>query len=336
MYGLAVGIRRVDDTLPAPVYALLTGLNAATVGIIALAAVQLSQKAIKDKLTRILVFAGGTAGMLYNALWYFPLLMIGGGIVTVIWDGRKSIIRFFHTQSPDEEAGPTGLPGSAEMHHLSRASARSTPKSAHSRRPPAPDEVRSQEGLADTHADTYVSPPEEAVEQQSRIVPGILRNRIFGLKFGFCIALCFFLTFIPVMVLRGVLDEAPRGFRLFANMYLAGTIIFGGGPVVIPLLTEWVTFRSRMYATFEPHLMACNIGILSPKGGSLLETFSSASPSSKRSLAPTSTVSRRLLRPPFSRASYPLTLAAPRPQSPFISVPLPRPGHPSTPLWAPS
>lgn len=234
MYGLAVGIRRVDDTLPAPVYALLTGLNAATVGIIALAAVQLSRKAIKDRLTRILVFAGGTAGMLYNALWYFPLLMIGGGIVTVIWDCRKSIMRLFHKQSPDEEAGPAGLPGSTEMHNLSRASARSTPKSTLSHRPPASDEVLSQSGPADSHG----SPPEEAAEQQPSAVPGILRNRIFGLKFGFCIAICFFLTFIPIMVLRGVLDNAPRGFSLFANMYLAGTIIFGGGPVVIPLLTE--------------------------------------------------------------------------------------------------
>ena len=69
-------------------YALLTGLNAATVGIIALAAVQLSQKAITDQLTRILVFLGATAGMLYNALWYFPLLMFVGGTTTIIWDYR--------------------------------------------------------------------------------------------------------------------------------------------------------------------------------------------------------------------------------------------------------
>lgn len=32
----------------------------------------------------------------------------------------------------------------------------------------------------------------------------------------------------------------PLPLDLFANMYLAGTIIFGGGPVVIPLLREYV------------------------------------------------------------------------------------------------
>jgi len=86
MYALSLGVQRINDTLPGPVYALLTGLNASTVGIVALAAVQLAEKAIKDKLSRILVIAGACAGLCYNALWYFPLLIALGGIATVIWD----------------------------------------------------------------------------------------------------------------------------------------------------------------------------------------------------------------------------------------------------------
>ena len=88
MYGLSVGISRVGEVLPGLVYALLSGINAAIVGIIALAAVQLAQKAITDKLTRILVFLGATAGMPYNALWYFPLLTFLAGVVAVVWDFR--------------------------------------------------------------------------------------------------------------------------------------------------------------------------------------------------------------------------------------------------------
>jgi chromate transport protein ChrA len=42
------------------------------------------------------------------------------------------------------------------------------------------------------------------------------------------------------MVIRGRLEDPPRGVSLFANLYLAGTIIFGGGPVVIPLLREYI------------------------------------------------------------------------------------------------
>ena len=86
MWALAVGVSNIDDTLPAVVYALLSGLNSATVGIIALAAVQLSQKAITDGLTRVLVFLGATAGMLYNDLWYFPVLMLLAGITSFVFD----------------------------------------------------------------------------------------------------------------------------------------------------------------------------------------------------------------------------------------------------------
>ena len=51
------------------------------------------------------------------------------------------------------------------------------------------------------------------------------------------------------MVCRGIYGGQNYGFDLFANLYLAGTIIFGGGPVVVPLLREytvapgWVSSR---------------------------------------------------------------------------------------------
>ena len=66
---------------------------------------------------------------------------------------------------------------------------------------------------------------------------------------GLCICAAFFVTFIPLMILRSILKPSPLALRIFANIYLAGTIIFGGGPVVIPLLRDytvtpgWVTPR---------------------------------------------------------------------------------------------
>ena len=86
MYSLAIGISHVSNVLPLPVYALLSGLNAATVGVIAFAAVQLATKAITDPVSRLIVVFSACAGMCYNALWYFPILMVGGGISTVVWD----------------------------------------------------------------------------------------------------------------------------------------------------------------------------------------------------------------------------------------------------------
>jgi len=40
MYALSLGVQRIHDVLPPIAYAFLSGLNASTVGIVALAAVQ--------------------------------------------------------------------------------------------------------------------------------------------------------------------------------------------------------------------------------------------------------------------------------------------------------
>ena len=121
MYALSLGIQNIGQSLPLPVYALLSGLNASIVGIIALAAVQLADKAIRDKLTRIQVLFGACAGVCYNALWYFPMLMLAGGLASVIWDGwmaqrvrkLKMIWQSRHSRpaEPEEAAIPPSASG---------------------------------------------------------------------------------------------------------------------------------------------------------------------------------------------------------------------------------
>lgn len=66
MFGVALGIRNIQSQLPDLVYALLSGLNAATVGLIAVAGVQLSERAITDKMTRFLIAATASVGILYQ------------------------------------------------------------------------------------------------------------------------------------------------------------------------------------------------------------------------------------------------------------------------------
>ena len=190
-------------------YALLTGLNAATVGIIALAAVQLSQKAITDKLTRILVFLGATAGMLYNALWYFPLLMFVGGTTTIIWDYRwgQKLLRRLRPNTEATNRDSESNVNSVEM----REAASSNPSI---RRNPA----------RPTHSDRI--PPSNDVnlphEDEERTVPASMEMRVFTWEFGVTVIACFFVTFTIIMILRGILKNRPRGFNLFANLYLAG------------------------------------------------------------------------------------------------------------------
>ncbi|KAL7956287.1 hypothetical protein V8C34DRAFT_219305 [Trichoderma compactum] len=72
MFGLAIRVCNIGSALPRAVYFFLSGLDAATVGIIALAAMQLSKSTVTDNLTGTLVFLSSAAGMFYDALWYFP------------------------------------------------------------------------------------------------------------------------------------------------------------------------------------------------------------------------------------------------------------------------
>ncbi|PKS06153.1 hypothetical protein jhhlp_007470 [Lomentospora prolificans] len=227
MYGLSIGVSNIGDSLPRPAYALLSGLNASTVGIIALAAVQLSEKAITDKLTRILVFLGAAAGILYNALWYFPLLMFLAGLASVIHD-----FRWLH--------GPVKAVA-AWVSNLRKPNRAPEEESMEMATPPHPAAHQSESDPAQDQDDQPDS------DEDPRVVP---RDRIldFSWQFGVGLIVLFFLSFIAIMVLRGVLPGKPLLFSFFANMYLAGTIIFGGGPVVIPLLREYVVAENWVSA----------------------------------------------------------------------------------------
>lgn len=239
-YGLGVGVSKIADTLPAPVYALLSGLNGATVGIVALAAVQLSSKAITDKVTMVLVFLGGTSGMLYNALWYYPVLMFGGGCATVIWDYRwghrafQAVKAGMFRQTDGQRSGGEGGLQTVELQDIPEARVDASKNAAAPRR--ATTVITDLDGR-DMSAVEDNLPVEES---QERITPPGHKKQYLSWRFGITIVACFFMTFITIMTLRGTLHTPTRGFSLFANLYLAGTIIFGGGPVVIPLLREYV------------------------------------------------------------------------------------------------
>lgn len=244
MYALSLGVQKMPDRLPPIVYALLSGMNASTVGIIALAAVQLAEKAIKDRLTRILVIFGACAGLCYNALWFFPVLIVVGGIVTVMWDA------WLHQKIGKLRAGY------AAKRRRARDEAGDAEETTATQDVPPAEElsVRRPEAVrrkvqAGSSTDR-IMPVEDANEAQSepRTAPQSIetipvtdtKTHNISVKAGLALVAGFLLSFIVVMVIRGTLDARGLAFDLFANMYLAGTIIFGGGPVVIPLLRSYV------------------------------------------------------------------------------------------------
>lgn len=244
MYGLSIGVSNINERLPGPVYALLSGLNAATVGVIALAAVELSQKAITDKMTRVIVSLTAAAGMLYNALWYFPVLMVASGLATLVFDFRwihQSVAKMavaarrLRARQPPNRGTPDTQTGGIS-HQLDNLE---------SNPPLAPTSQTPISNLPVTGAEPYsnLDTNPSTAETEPRITPPSHHLSLpasLTWKTGAAIIASFLATFVLALVLRSTLHPAPLLYRLFANMYLAGTIIFGGGPVVIPLLREYV------------------------------------------------------------------------------------------------
>ncbi|QRV96295.1 chromate ion transporter [Ceratobasidium sp. AG-Ba] len=220
MYLLSLGVSRIDPILPGPVYALLSGLNASTVGIIALAGVQLARKAITDPLTRLIVLISACAGLCYNALWYFPTLMVIGGLASMIWDqllrGRVGRLR-----ARLQKRNNNSRSDEVESVPMETLDDRASTKSGVSR-------AAAQADVSNEDRSTSVDP---STMFSYHKVP---------LKAGIAIIVGFFAIFTTFMTLRGTLRNPPLQLQLFINMLLAGTIIFGGGPVVIPLLREYV------------------------------------------------------------------------------------------------
>jgi len=71
---LGVGVRSIPKDIPSIALATLTGLNAATVGLIALAAYNLSKSTITDRITRLVLFSSAAFGICYHAPWVRTLL----------------------------------------------------------------------------------------------------------------------------------------------------------------------------------------------------------------------------------------------------------------------
>ena len=262
MFGLATGIANVGEILPSPVYALLTGLNSATVGVIALAAVQLSDKAITDKLTRTIVFFSASAGILYTALWYFPVLLAAGACASIVYDYGwvQRAWKRLRGSKKDEEAPETEL---QDLRHANEQQPSVEHLGAQSSDPITPSLDEPQKVFLRHSANAQAAPSNLAPEQAPQPVSptaSVASTREhgstsaykpvapFSTRTAIIVLVTFLASFVAVVTVRGRLANPPRPFSIFANLYLAGTIIVGGGPVVIPLLstsfpTAWVSQR---------------------------------------------------------------------------------------------
>lgn len=272
MAALGAGVRKFPERLPPIVLALLTGLNAAAVGLIALAAFQLSNSSITDPVTRLLVLGSASFGICYHAPWMYPLLVFGGGLVTLAYDFRHRFVKSVSAklnirnrkaikqQSAVEVSSNNDSNQDIELEPISstrRASLDATDKKQPG---PAIQELPFQAGSSSaqgslrqrtsqnvaqsTNNTSQTNEAHAAAAAADHRTPIMVLNRRIALALG----ATFIVFVVAVVVTRSQLNSPPRTFDLFTNMMIAGVIIFGGGPVVIPLLRGYTVENGEYHS----------------------------------------------------------------------------------------
>lgn len=254
MAALGAGVRKFPERLPSIVLALLTGLNAAAVGLIALAAFQLSNSSITDSVSRLLVLASASFGICYHAPWMYPVLVFGGGFITLLFDFRHRIAKRVSTKLNFRNRTKANNNNAVEhaQHHSTQdieleqvnsvqrtsldkaqtpASVQELPFQASSSSAQGSLRQRNAQTVdrTTTNAQSTDSAHAAAVDRRT---PIMVLNRYFAIGLG----ALFIIFVVAVVVTRSQINNPPRALDFFTNMMIAGIIIFGGGPVVIPLL----------------------------------------------------------------------------------------------------
>lgn len=182
-------------------------------------------------------------GTCYSAVWLFPVLTFSGGLVTLAgsWGGwtklRKKLERNEKEKVTPVLDGGEELVLEERVGYVEVVPELTRVETVHlasdiSRLPtPPPD----QQLRRRTTRNSVVS----SADAKSITPPSPLRTPIkFHLSLIQIAVIMglFFSTIVVIVSLREKLHAPPRALQLFTNLFIAGSILFGGGPVVVPLL----------------------------------------------------------------------------------------------------
>ncbi|KAK3840259.1 MAG: chromate transporter-domain-containing protein [Linnemannia elongata] len=256
--GILIG--DVNETIPIWATRLEQGLAAAAVGLVALAAYKMSTTLATDKLTRILALISGGASALYTAPWLLPVLMIAGGLTSWTFDaylfplsngwkekrahrkaqeelsGEKDDLEQGHVANQEAEATESAT---AEGHSAADAPVTviQSPATDDEKTPSVHGSIRSRNKAEDATLEVAKGDSAKEVEPESQYRPLFTYSKKLGLFF--------FLVFLTLLVasilVRALVPESATASYgpLTATFYFTGSIIFGGGPVIIPLLRTY-------------------------------------------------------------------------------------------------
>ncbi|KAJ3045630.1 hypothetical protein HK097_001141 [Rhizophlyctis rosea] len=211
MTALALGVSRLPNPLPIWLTQLQNGISAAVVGLVAQAAVSLARKIVNDNPTLFIATIAAAARVLYSASWLEPVVVALGGLASLVAIRGSPRVREWRKRREDRKKKViVDREGSdVEMNNTSSDNILET-QVADEKETAQPEKISTSEGHT-------------PMSWQAGIAV-------------FAITLILLIAFIA---LKSTLANI-RPLAVFTQFYVAGCIIFGGGPVVIPLLYSYV------------------------------------------------------------------------------------------------
>ncbi|KAF8945509.1 hypothetical protein BGZ47_002511 [Haplosporangium gracile] len=254
--GILIG--DVSETIPLWATRLEQGLAAAAVGLVALAAYKMSTTLATDKLTRVLALIAGGASALYTSPWLLPTLMIAGGLTSWTFDtylfplsnewkekqahrkvqekqcAKKDDLEQGHTTNQESDA--TGAANAEDTVDASVTNVQSADADAE-KTPSVHGSIRSRNKAEAATLDELEGGPVQELEPESQYQPLFTYSKKLGLFFF----LIFLALLVASILVRALVPESTTASYgpLAATFYFTGSIIFGGGPVIIPLLRTY-------------------------------------------------------------------------------------------------
>jgi chromate transport protein ChrA len=188
----------------------------------------------------------------------YPSLLVAGGVTTLAWDNRHRLFSSLTSRFPVRR--PSLLPPAQEdseaIELSDRPATRLNDKSIHDTAVTHDIPDVSHHSDIDPSSSSMRQRPAPSVRSLNSITEHDLPNPsertpliTLHAKPAIATAVAFVIIVITLVIIRATVKSLSRPFDFFVNMIIAGIIIFGGGPVVIPLLrgytvdNGWVSSR---------------------------------------------------------------------------------------------
>lgn len=169
----------------------------------------------------------------------YPVLVAAGGISTLLWDFRAQLLNTAKKLSSRRQKRWTpSLPASSSVSDSANEQIelenRASSMQGGSRAASVRNRMRSGGSDTSKAASTPKNDAGVLAEEVRHIDLMVLKK-----KLAIPLAVASIAVIIILVVVKSEISSPPRWLDFFVNMIIAGVIIFGGGPVVIPLLRQY-------------------------------------------------------------------------------------------------